>query len=292
MASTATKWLVGCGVGCGLLVLAVVGIVAFGVFVVRDTFKGFAEAIELREELEQRDGDESSFTPWPDGSIPADRLEAFARVREATQPARVAVARTFDALPLNEERARELDAKSNLEKLKGVFSISREALGLGGRIGELFAVRNRALLDEGISLGEYTYLYVITYQSWLELNPEPTPFNVRIDEEVGAVATAGEVVPSGMTATRVRKALLEMVGNQLAALGDDADPEWRARLTAELAALEANRERVPWQDGLPAGSLAALEPFRERLVATWEPLTHNFELARNQQAGSMSIRAD
>lgn len=292
MASTAAKWLIGCGVGCGVLMLAVVGVVVFGVFVIRDTFEGFSEAIELREELEQRDGDESSFTPWPDGSIPADRLEAFARVREATQPARVAVARGFDALPLNEEGARELDAKSNLEKLKAVFSISREALGFGGRIGELLAVRNRALLDEGIGLGEYTYLYVITYQSWLKLNPETGPFNVRVDEEVGAVATAGEGRASGSTATRVRKALLEMVGNQLAALEDDADPEWRARLTAELAALEANRDRPPWQDGLPAGSLAALEPYRERLLATWEPLTHDFELARTRQAGSFSIRAD
>ena len=45
-----------------------------------------------------------------------------------------------------------------------------------------------------------------------------------------------------------------------------------------LKALEANPARIPWEDGLPEEFAVGLEPYRERLEATYSPATNPFEL--------------
>jgi len=52
----------------------------------------------------------------------------------------------------------------------------------------------------------------------------------------------------------------------------------RELVNAELQTLEADPERIPWEDGLPEEFEAGLEPYRERLEATYSPATNPFEL--------------
>ena len=55
--------------------------------------------------------------------------------------------------------------------------------------------------------------------------------------------------------------------------------QWREALEAEIEAMELNRYRLVWQDGLPEVTRRSLEPFRGRLEASYSPLTNGVEMA-------------
>ena len=86
-----------------------------------------------------------------------------------------------------------------------------------------------------------------------------------------------------------------MLRHQLGAVDrapDAALPEaWRERLAGEIAALQDDPFRVPWQDGLPDPIAVSLEPYRAQLEASYDPRTDEFELARPRKEG-MSIRSE
>lgn len=265
-------WLWGCGIGCGALVLlCVAGAVAVGLFF-KNTTSGFASAAESRKALESRFGQADEFAPWPDGVIPGQRLEAFLAVREATEPERERIARTFAALPTTPEEAKEIDNLSGWEKFKKSMSIARDAIGLGGSIGRFFEARNQALLSQEMGMGEYTYLYVTTYYGWLKKPPND-----------GLTSGGrGVKIDTGHFQVRVRDRMLKMLQRQW-----ESAPEgpWKDRLAAELEAFRGDPERVPWRDGLPEPLASSLEPYRQRLEQTYNPVTNEFELGLNRSRG-------
>lgn len=293
MAGAGRKWLIGCGIGCGLLVVVLgIGAIAFGLFV-RSTVKGFGEAVEVREQLEQRYGQPGEYVPRPDGSIAGERMEAFLAVRDATQPYRRRIADTWSAFPMSREQQQELDQKPALDKLRAAFRISREAFGMARELGDFFGERNRTMLSREIGLGEYTYIYVIAYWSWLGHPPEAGPDNAVVSEQGEVRIGPGSDVHSQMAEhvyeDRIHDQLLSMLEHQLAALPEQ--DEARAALEAEIVAMGENPRRVPWEDGVPEALAASLEPYRERLEATWVAAVNPFELVRNRKKG-WSIRAD
>lgn len=262
------------GVGCGLLLLIAILLAVAGWVFTRDSMRGIDATIEARARIEERFGEPDAFTPWPDGAIPAERMEAFLRVRDASAPARREVAAVFSSFPPTEEEARELEDKSLAEKVGFLFGASRTVMGIPGRLGRFTEARNRALLDAGMGLGEYTYIYVIAYYAWLGLRAE-----------------AGDA----WATERVRRALTAQLRNQLAALpaelGTDLPPGLRESLAGEIEALEADPLRVPWPDGLPERIAASLEPYRERLETSYEPAADEFELTRITRRG-LTVRGD
>lgn len=277
MKKSSQYWIVGCASGCGLVVLAVAALFAGGALFVKKSMKGFNEAIETRKTLDEKYGATAEFTPWPDGAVPPERMEAFLAVRDATAPARQKVVETFAALPASAEAAEELDSKPFFEKMRAVLDIAGSSMGLGVEMGELFEARNRALLAHDMGLGEYTYIYVTAYYLFLG-----HPMNDR-----------GKGLPMPNTAAkRLPRELLAMLKSQLAALPDTAGAPWRSRLADEVAALERDGGRLPWQDGLPAAISASMEPYRERLEATYVPEANPLELARNRRRGMGSIEAE
>jgi hypothetical protein len=241
MASTTRKWLAGCGVGCGglVLVLIVIGVIGSSLLM-----NQFDEAIATREELEQRFGEQADYTPPPDGAVGPERLEAFLAVREAAMTACASFTRTAADFRGMDDRA-----------------------------------RNGALAAAGMGLGEYTYLYVVAYgDSLRSLPPDAALFG---QEGVGL---------------RAREVLRTMLRNQLAALataGSDAEPAdgWRREQQAEIDRLEAEPDRLPWQDGLPPALAASLAPYRGRLGAAFCAATAGLELTRSRKRG-LSITSD
>lgn len=276
MKKSTQYWLVGCGGGCALIVLGIAALIVGGGIFVKDTMEGFEQAIETRKALEDEHGTVAEFTPWPDGAVPPERMEAFLAVREAAAPAREKLVATFAALPTSPGAAEELDAKPFLEKMRAVFDITRSAVGMGAEMGQFFDARNRALVDQGMGLGEYTYVYAIAFYVYL---------GHPIDE------TGTGIPMPNMAARRLPRELLAMVKNQLAALPEAGDATWKARLSEEIAALEQDGDRLPWQDGLPTAIAASLEPYRERLESSYVREANPFELARNRRRG-MSIEAE
>ncbi len=273
-------WILGCGLGCGLILFIAVGLGLLGARLTRQTTRGFETAIETRKGLEERFGPTDAYVP-PAGGLAPDRMEAFLAVREDTAPARDDLAAAWAKLPLSEEAAKELESQDFGDKMRSVFEITRSGIGLGAEMGELYEARNQALADAGIGLGEYTYIYVLAYYSWLGHSPTDGP-----DSGTGG----GETRMGDTFFGRVRKDLLQMLRNGLDAA--EAGDGWRQTLEQEIAALEADRRRLPWQDGLPEQVAASFEPFRQRLEASYNPATNAFELGRSRKRGRFSITAD
>lgn len=289
----ASAWLWGCGIGCGAALLVAGFIAVGGVFWVRGTMEGFESAVETREQLDDRFGEVDSYTPPPDGAPSPDRIEAFLAVRDELEGPAAGVQRFFAELPINEAEARDLDSKPLGEKLRFAFRVTREGLRFPRVLGTYFDTRNDAMLRHGIGMGEYTYLYAIGYHVFLDRPPTDGPGQL---DRVPVEQVEGEMfeTPSVPDDTarwafpRLHGNLVSMLRNQReVVLEDDA----RAALDAEIAAMDADLRRLPWQDGLPPAIVAAFDPYRDRLEATYRPSTNAFALARNRKEG-WSIRAE
>jgi len=240
---------------------------------VRNTTEAVEEAGRVERELEDRYGSVLAFVPPAVPGVPSDRMEAFLAVREG----------------LSEERAvleGAIDGLASAGEGGGVASglrVARAGVGLAPLTLEYTSSRNRVLLDQGMGMGEYTWIYWMTYFAWLGHPAEESKLHEIMEErnsEHGSVRIHmdGGMEPERVT-WRLRRDIRAMMKNLERELA--ADPEKSGMLeavAAELAELEADPGRVPWQDGLPEAFATGLEPYRERLEATYSAATNPFEL--------------
>jgi hypothetical protein len=81
--------------------------------------------------------------------------------------------------------------------------------------------------------------------------------------------------------------ILPMLINQLEKLEEREaavmPEEWRQTLAAEIEAMREDKERLPWQDGVPAVIEASLKLYRERLQNSYSSMTNPLELAVEQR---------
>jgi hypothetical protein len=279
--STAKNWLLGCGLSCLAVVVLVVALaIGFGVWM-RGKMRGFEQAIDQQEQLEQRFGPDEAFVPWPDGAVPTERMERFLAVRESTSPARGKIAEFFTMLPKSGEEQRQLDDSSPLEKLRFAMRIGSAGVGLAENTSQFLRERNSALDREGLGMGEYTYIYVTAYYAALGHSPADGKGRGSPEELAGRWES-----PEALTTFVAQlRGLHQSMGQE----ADDAT--WAAALAAEIEALESDSRRAPWQDGLPEAIRASIEPYRDRLDSTYNAATNPFELAHGEKRG-MSIRID
>ena len=281
--------LIGCGIGCLVLLIAGIALIAGGAVWVRGLTRGFQDAAETRAAVEAELGEPADFTPAADGSIAAERLDVFLTIREATAESRAALHSSFETLPLDEQEARELDEQGFFEKMGSVVGITSSAFGLAGQISDFFVVRNTAFAEHGMGLGEYGYIYVLAYYSWLGKSPQ-----------AGRTGDRGMSRNYDRAYSRVRRHLISNLENQLALLssssaegGAEAAPnDLRRALQAEIRAMRDDRRRVPWQDGLPAPIEESLRPFRGALEASYDLMTDPFEIVRMEQHGNFHFEVD
>jgi hypothetical protein len=284
--SSTRKWLIGCGIGCGAVILIVGVLIVGGVFFVKDLVKGFEESEAILQTLTERYGSISEFTPEPDGSIPRARMERFLSVRESMRP--VVEKLEHDISFLSDE----IEGREETEtRREDIFSKLRAGFGLVPKLAEFLTVRNQALLDGEMGLGEYFYVYTIAYHSWLENEIlDGAPFNLMGGEggiryEDWENEDAREVQRDLML-RRLHRMMEGLLHNQLAAAkaaGRAVTDEWQAALEAEIEALGKDRYRMVWQDGLPAVIRESLEPFRARLEQSYSPLLNRLEITIEQR---------
>ncbi|MEJ2244898.1 MAG: hypothetical protein P8Y80_02250 [Acidobacteriota bacterium] len=280
-----SNWLLGCGLGCAGLIAVIILIMVWGISLGRNARRGFYTAEATRKILEEKFGAPGDFFPAADGSIPAARLEIFLAVREATQEYRTNIIHFFSDIPTNEDAGREFDGKPLGKKIGTIFQRMRSAVGMGEDIGHLLEARNQALLDKGMSPGEYTYLYVLAYYSWLSHSPGDGPGN---NANTSYVMVR---VPS-----QTHRDLIGMLSNQLDSLADTGDTEkwnqWRSDLEGEIEEMKNNEGRVPWKDSLPQKTAESFQPFRDRLEQTYSPITNPFELSLPTRRDLFSFSTD
>lgn len=272
MSDTSFKWIRNTLIGCGVVVvLAVVGVIAGAYFLVSDTVDRAEELDAVQDELAERFGELVDFRPDPTGAIADERIEAFLAARTASLPTRSELEQTLDQLAKVQS-----GQGSALDKLAAI----RSGFGLIAGIMDFVAARNQSLLSTGIAPGEYTYIYTLTYYSWLGKSPaDGPPFQLTGDEQGPRHDNEQWVRDARLerNLVRINAQLLPMLRNQL----QDAEIAGSALaevLTAEIAAMEADRLRLPWPDGPPEPTRASLAPFRDRLESSYSELCNALEL--------------
>jgi hypothetical protein len=265
MAGSVRNCLVGCGIGCGALLLVFGALAVGGFFAVRNVVEDFERTESSARELADRLGSIDDFTPEPDGTIPADRIEAFLAVREQTRESREEMEQTLSLLADGKEGTGRMGPRR-------VARMVTAGLGLLPEIAEFLARRNEAMLEQGMGPGEYLYIYTVAYYSWLGRSPaDGPPFRLvgGSHEHRRDDADEGEVREDRRerTARRLNRSLEPMLRRQAAGVG--GDDAWRGGLEAEIAAMAGEADRLPWRDGVPEPLGRSLEPYRERLELSY-----------------------
>lgn len=283
--SSTKKWLLGCGIGCGVIIIILVILGVGGFFFVKNIVQGFKDTEAIMSTLTETYGRVKEYCPDPDGSIRADRIEAFLSVRDAFSLDREKIAESLEILSEGKHRD-DIEVKTP----KNVMKMIKLGFGVIPQIADFFKGRNQALLDVGMGMGEYYYIYIVSYYSWLGESPEGGPDFQFVEEWEEEGEWDEEEVREARRyrmLRRIHRMVLPMLRNQYEKLteGDISGftDQWREILAAEIEAMEADRFRLPWQDGLPEILKASLEPYRESLKASFNPMTNPLEIALEQR---------
>ena len=284
MSGAGKKWLLGCGIGCGLLVLIIGGIGTVGFFGVKK-FADRADRIEGSfERMDAEYGEPSDFVPRLDGSIAPSRMEVFLAVRDQMGPTQSEVSDLF----------RTLDGENDA----GVIAKIKAGMKFIPSLLIFIEDRNNIMLEKGMGVGEYQYIYSLAYYGLLGKDPSDGPgFSVTGDDEdhgdsgwrwnVGS----GESDEEDVALNRerevrrfVNRVQSRVIRNQLAAVdqasqvaGLDIDT-WRAELAAEAEAMDRESLRFLWEEGMPVQIRESLEPYRVRLDETYDDMTSILEM--------------
>ena len=282
MARSGSKWLTGCGIGCGVFVLLLVVAGTLGFLAIRERMQSFADASASGSELERRYGKSIDFTPDP-GAIRRERIVVFLEIREKAAPARAELEASFSGLSDGIEGARR--GQDSIPQIAGIL---RRGFGVLPKLGEFQAARTRAMLESDMGPGEYLYVYVLAYYSWLGKPPEDGPsFRIAGQREIVREEPdhGGDVRGErrDQLIRQIQRNFTAMLRNQRAKLDAgkaEAGPDaWARVVEAELKALAADPRRIPWQDRLPEVIEDSLRPFRLQLEASYSPLSNPLELS-------------
>lgn len=275
MASDARKWFIGCGIGCGVMLLIAIGLGTGGYFFIRQAVDKGKEIEATTEALQAYHGKPSDYVPDPSGAIPADRLEAFLAARDTMEPVRRTTGQVLQTL--SDAESGEGNT-STIDKIKAGFSLVPSIM-------DFIQVRNEALIEAGMGPGEYLYIYSLAYFVLLEKDPADGPgFTLSSDDDEDdgrgfrfTTESDGEY-DREKQAQEVRDYLhviqMEMIRSQAQAPSLEVSEDWRAALAAETVLMEKEPYRLLWEEGLPAVLRNSLEPYRDRLEASYNEMTN------------------
>ncbi len=280
--SSAKKWLIGCGIGCGAILLIVILLVMGGFFFVRNIVEGFKDTDALMDTLVAQHGEIQEYSPDSDGAIKPERLEAFLEAREVMAPARDEIEKSFRIL----EEGR--DEETSDKESRSVFKRIKTGFGMIPQISGFYKSHVQALLDVEMGMGEYYYIYTVAYYSWLGKPVLEGPdFQIRGNDQGYRYRDwddqESEEVRRDITFRWLHRISLPMLQKQYEKLISEDVPRvqsgWRKALQAEIEAMESNRYRLIWQDGLPEVIQKSLEPYRQRLEDSYSPMTNALEIS-------------
>ena len=273
MDKTWSKVLAGCGIGCLLLVAIAAGFTWMGYRWARDTAEAVEAAAATERQLVEEYGRVRDYLPASDAQLAVDRLEVFLAVRENVGPARNALEEVVTGLA---RRGEESGVASGLR-------VARSGIGIPQHLMEFSRARNQALIDAGMGRGEYTWIYWLTYFAWLGHPADDSELHDILDDRSHEPGRVNVQIDGGMEPERITWRLRRDITAMLLNLQDELEmeprrPELEEIIAVEIAALAADPARVPWEDGLPEDFAIGLEPYRDRLEASYSKATNPFEL--------------
>jgi hypothetical protein len=272
VANSGKKWLIGCGVGCGAVILLGILLTVGGSFYMMRPFK---KAVNVQKELVAEFGERATYIP-PQQGITPDRLELFMSVRRVVMPMCAEFQELGDKFAAMDELENSGEDPSKGEVFEAVGKLTGGIFGMVGNMGRFIELRNQALLDGGMGLGEYVWIYVLVYNSWLGNAP-----NVDFDGESKGHMTSGE-----------KKVMRTLIRNHAEALATAGMADQAALWEQEADRMKRSETGVPFENGdLPAEVIQAFLPFEQELSDLYCEATSSFEMNRVRAKG-LSIHSD
>jgi len=271
-------WIKGCLTGCGVLVVLAILLLTFVCNRLGRMIEGVRDAESSFEQLVEELGDFKDYAPVGDISLKPDRVELFLWIREEMAGDRAALSRVFHDFPIQELKEMENEEPAPVM----VWTVVKQFAGLLNPVGEYIANRNEALIRERMSLGEYSWIYSLAFYSWLGHEMDAAPG--LGGEAMTDWGDDDSPLSPDAQRRRYRRVMLRLLSNRVESLPDEA-VDLRAGLETELRRVENAPSAIVWESGLPAGEAMVLEPFRERLEATWHPDTNVLELPFEERRG-------
>ncbi len=271
-------WIKGCLTGCAVLLLLAVILMTFVCQQFKSMFEGVTQAEESFAQLTREYGDYHTYSPDGTVSVTAAQVERFLRIREGMVDERVRM----------EEELVNFDLDIDDEEIgpRKVWEVLTAVGGLMNLAGEYLAVRNEKLLLEEMSLGEYLWIYSLTYYSWLGHEVVAGP-ELTVDGKTRELFRDSESPLSPREQQRrYRRVAVTLFQNQIGAV-PETDPERLELFKREFGRFENDLRGVIWVGGLPDTDAAVLEPYRDRLEATWHPPTNLMELPFPEDASGV-----
>ena len=276
-------WLIGCGIGCGALILLVVFLLAIGFFFVRDLAKNFDASEEVMALVVEKYGKLTEFVPWPDGAVPSERIETFLAVREESLEARRQLEHSFELL--GRGLGEEGESKPSPAR---IFKTIGRGFQLVPDIADYYHSRSRALLQREMGIGEYAYLYCLIYFSWMGKDPGEGPDVAVmrgkrggwIEWDTSDEENTDEQADAVMRRT-VNKICVPLLRNQIKNAGlntNDLPDGWIERLVMEEERLTRKPDGILWEEGMPETTSRSLEEFRSRLESSYSTSVNVIEL--------------
>lgn len=265
MAGTGKKWLIGCGAGCAAsILLSILLSIGGALFIARPMNK----AVNAQRELTTEFGAREDFIP--PARLEPGRIKVFIAVRREVMGSCEQFQDIVGSFQVMEELDNGEGDPSIGQVLHGLKGVMGSVFGLANALGEVTRVRNQALRDQGMGMGEYTWIYVLAFNSYLDKSP-----NTGIDDKFGRGYSGDEL--------RLISKLMENHAGALEEAGDtDSAPIW----LNEVARLKRIDEGVPFRDGqLPDGLAGTFAPFRKHLEKSYCAALAEFDLGRIEKKG-------
>jgi hypothetical protein len=237
----------------GIIILALLGFIA-------PVFTSYSEAFDTETVLNQTFPSQATFTPPSDGTIPQDRMRRFIAVRKVLIPRCGSVTEIQQALARVVQRHDKGPKAAEgllVDVTRALWTMPR----VGRDFGDYVAERNRALVANGIGLGEYTWIYVIAYVSWLGERPErviESPDKPRLFEDRVYRQVADMIRRHVADVT----AMAGKAGDGLSGASSASLDPWRAAIRV----VPEGGPPVPFNGHLPPELEESLAPFHAELI--------------------------
>ncbi len=258
------KFLIGCGVTLGVLLL--LGIVGIGVLVnqIKKALPDLEHLESQREELAARFGSVDEFVPPLDGRVEPERMEIYLAVRQTLPRDDTSFLRAIDDVASQEQRVKDA---SGLDKVQEIFRIAQGGIGVARVAMEYLARRDSVLLVEGMGPGEYVHFTALGPILGLHHHPEPcAPELVEnlSSEDARSMEAAHESILV-IFRDQLINARRELRGMELRSEAQDA---YLAELELAFEQRRIGDHETIFADGLPLVTLESLSPYWDRLKSS------------------------
>ena len=283
-----SKAVKGLGYGCGILIFIVLLILVGGYFYMKGKLDKVEELDALSIELEARYGLLSSFTPSPSGKISADRIESFLLIEDSLWSEKDELENSI--LSLTEEIKNADEDESFLD----VINIIGSGAGIIPELLNYYSKRGTLLLENNMGLGEYYYIYITAYFSYLGKNiSDGPPFHImnRDFNDGELVLTFGDENSKSLNLESSQEEVREARSNYISLrvnklfrnyfdnlLNKDSTTSFAQNAKAEFELLKSNKLRIPWEGSPPEEIIESLLPYKYKLESSYNYLINPVEL--------------